>query len=154
LFKRVLDENILIHVKTRQIKLIDFGSATHIDPNDPNKTCTLFYGTKKFAAPEAVRNEPYIPDCQESWALGTLLFVLLFKLDPFTTDEEILSTDIGRRIARFKAAAARQSTASKGGESGGLQISDGVVALLKALMDRDPAKRMRVKEILRNPVFK
>ncbi|KAJ3417600.1 hypothetical protein HDV05_000057 [Chytridiales sp. JEL 0842] len=149
----IKDENILIHVKTRQIKLIDFGSATYIDPNDPDKTSTLFYGTKKFAAPEAVRNEPYIPDCQEAWALGTLLFVLLFKLDPFTTDEEILTTDIGRRIVRFKAAAARQSTVSRG-DSGGLQISEPVVNLLKCLMEREPSARMRVREILRTPVFR
>ncbi|KAJ3214909.1 ATP-dependent Lon protease pim1 [Dinochytrium kinnereticum] len=139
----IKDENILINTKTRTIKLIDFGSATL---TDPTKTCELFYGTKKFAAPEAVRGEPYHPEAQEVWALGTLLFVLLFKLDPFTTDEEILTTDIGRRIARYR-------NASVGG-GGGLDISDEAARSLKMMMEKDWARRVRLSDIKDLPIFK
>ncbi|KAI8849450.1 kinase-like domain-containing protein [Chytridium lagenaria] len=138
----IKDENILINTKTRVIKLIDFGSATSVDPY---KTCDLFYGTKKFAAPEAVRGEPYYPESQEVWALGTLLFVLLFKLDPFTTDDEILTVDIGKRIERYREAA---------GGGVGLDISEEAVKSLKMMMEKDWARRIKLSEIRGLPVFK
>ncbi|KAJ3110258.1 hypothetical protein HDU96_006761 [Phlyctochytrium bullatum] len=157
----IKDENILINTRTRQIKLIDFGSATSVEPG---KTCELFYGTKKFAAPEAVRGEPYHPEAQEVWALGTLLFVLLFKLDPFTTDEEILTTDIGRRIARYRNVSASSSSSGVGGSSqtlsggsggsGGLDITEDSVKSLKMMMEKDWTKRIRLNDIRNLPIFK
>ncbi|KAJ3099884.1 hypothetical protein HK100_004810 [Physocladia obscura] len=158
----IKDENVLIHSKTRQIKLIDFGSATCV-PSPDSKTpnlCENFYGTKKFAAPEAVQGDPYDPEMQESWALGTLLFVLLFKLDPFTSDEEILNTDIVKRIAKF-----RNVAKNKGKEAAAIvvvdeeltgvlgDISDLAVEALVAMMEKDPVKRVRVKNILKLPAL-
>ncbi|KAJ3132001.1 hypothetical protein HK100_005780 [Physocladia obscura] len=161
----IKDENVLIHSKTRQIKLIDFGSATLV-PSPDSKTpnlCENFYGTKKFAAPEAVQGDPYNPEMQESWALGTLLFVLLFKLDPFTSDEEILNTDIVKRIAKFRNVA-KNTTNNKAKEAvfiadkeltGVLgDISDLAVEALVAMMEKDPVKRVRVKDILKLPALK
>ncbi|KAJ3294591.1 hypothetical protein HDU76_006941 [Blyttiomyces sp. JEL0837] len=149
----IKDENILINTKTRQVKLIDFGSATAI--TSENETCQLFYGTKKFAAPEAVRGEPYKPDAQEAWALGTLFFVLLFKLDPFTNDQEILNTDIVKRIHKFRNAMnERVSTVTSGsGGGGGHVVSDYAVDALQHMMEKDPEKRIKVKDILDLPVF-
>ncbi|KAI9347708.1 kinase-like domain-containing protein [Obelidium mucronatum] len=163
----IKDENVLINTKTRQIKLIDFGSATPVPqhPNESPALCENFYGTKKFAAPEAVQGDPYDPEMQESWALGTLLFVLLFKLDPFTTDEEIMGTDICKRIAKFRALAAKtvaqqrrshhhqqqQQVEGGGDELMGVlgDISDDAVEALAAMMEKDPTKRIKVKDILR-----
>jgi serine/threonine protein kinase len=138
----------LIHPKTRAIKLIDFGSATRI-PQDPyNQTCNLFYGTKKFASPEAVRGDPYCPDAQESWTLGSLLFVLLFKLDPFSSDDEILNVDIGKRIAKFQNAAL-----AKHGGTGKAFISDNAVEALRWMLEKDPADRLHVVDILDLSLF-
>ncbi|KAI8918040.1 kinase-like domain-containing protein, partial [Entophlyctis helioformis] len=83
----IKDENIMIHTKTREIKLIDFGSTTKLEPGI---STNIFYGTKKFAAPEAIQGKSYFPDAHEVWALGTLLYVLLFKMDPFKSDDEVL----------------------------------------------------------------
>ncbi|KAJ3075556.1 hypothetical protein HDU99_001510 [Rhizoclosmatium hyalinum] len=153
----IKDENVMIHSKTRQIKLIDFGSATPV-PGPDDKTpnlCENFYGTKKFAAPEAVLGDPYNPEMQESWALGTLLFVLLFKLDPFTTDEEIMGTDILRRINKFRAMAAKNLAQRRAHPQGISEltgvlgdISDDAVEALCAMMEKDPTKRIKVKDIL------
>ncbi|KAJ3024572.1 UNVERIFIED_CONTAM: hypothetical protein HDU68_007997 [Siphonaria sp. JEL0065] len=159
----IKDENVLINTKTRQIKLIDFGSATPVPlPNDPNPNlCENFYGTKKFAAPEAVQGDPYDPEMQESWALGTLLFVLLFKLDPFTTDEEILGTDINKRIAKFRALAAKNVAQRRAHPQGvdeltGVlgDISDDAVDALVVMMEKDPTRRIKVKDILRLPAVR
>jgi serine/threonine protein kinase len=157
------DENVLIHSKTRQIKLIDFGSATpvpEVDDPTPN-LCENFYGTKKFAAPEAVHGDPYNPEMQESWALGTLLFVLLFKLDPFSTDEEIMGTDIARRIAKFRSVAAKNIAQRRANPQGideltGVlgDISDDSVDALVAMMEKDPSRRIKVKDILKLPAVR
>ncbi|KAJ3401764.1 hypothetical protein HDU80_005717 [Chytriomyces hyalinus] len=160
----IKDENILIHTKTRQIKLIDFGSATAVPKSDdesPN-LCENFYGTKKFAAPEALQGDPYEPEMQETWALGTLLFVLLFKLDPFTTDEEIVGTDIGRRIAKFRAAAAKNGPVTgkqRGSHDNDItgvlgDLSDDVMDALVRMMEKDPKRRIKVKDILKLPALR
>ncbi|KAJ3087031.1 ATP-dependent Lon protease pim1 [Quaeritorhiza haematococci] len=135
----VKDENILINVKTREVKLIDFGSATKFEPG---KTCTLFYGTKKFAAPEAVNGEAYYPEAQEVWALGTLLYVLLFKMDPFKTDAEILELDICKRIQRHR------------NTPGGVPISDAALHALKIMLEKDWSRRLRMVEIRQLPFFR
>ncbi|KAJ3383819.1 hypothetical protein HDU84_003387 [Entophlyctis sp. JEL0112] len=160
----IKDENILIHTKTLQIKLIDFGSATPVPASFAAPIlCDNFYGTKKFAAPEAVTGKPYDPEMQESWALGTLLFVMLFKLDPFTSDDEILTADINRRIAKFRSAYGRNAGARKAddffnddseltGELG--DIGDATAEALAAMMEKDPSRRLRVKDILKLPAIK
>lgn len=133
----------MINTRTRQIKLIDFGSAT---PIAPGKTCDVFYGTKKFASPEAVQGLAYFPEAQEVWALGTLLFVLLFKMDPFKNDDEILDVDIEDRIEYTIARSERD-----GAE--GFQISNQAVELLKGMMDKEWATRMRLGEIMKMDFF-
>ncbi|KAJ3381045.1 hypothetical protein HDU92_005604 [Lobulomyces angularis] len=138
----IKDENILINTKTREIKLIDFGSTTQLIPG---KQCSLFYGTKKFASPEAVGGEPYYPEAQEVWCLGTLLYVLLFKMDPFKDDKEILEFDISLRINRLRAA---------GRENGGADISDSANEALLRMMNKDWKRRIRSADIIKLDFFK
>jgi tRNA A-37 threonylcarbamoyl transferase component Bud32 len=131
----IKDENVLINPKTREVKLIDFGSTT---PIYPGKTCKLFYGTKKFSAPEAIADEPYFPDAQEVWGLGTLLYVLLFKMDPFKGDEEILDVDIGQRIKRLR---------NVGKSNGGVIISAQAEELICSMLEKDWRRRTTIMSI-------
>ncbi|KAL2919362.1 hypothetical protein HK105_201005 [Polyrhizophydium stewartii] len=154
----IKDENIMINVNTREIKLIDFGSTTHLDPDT---TTNIFYGTKKFAAPEALDNRPYFPEKQEVWALGTLLYVLLFKMDPFKSDEEVCGLDIERRIQRLRrpaplsASISAQNVAS-GSKSAGhsaIPVSDEAVDLLVKLMEKKWENRPGIGGILGHRFF-
>jgi serine/threonine protein kinase len=104
-------------------------------PIYPGKTCTLFYGTKKFQAPEAVAGEPYFPEAQEVWGLGTLLYVLLFKMDPFKGDEEILDVDIGQRIKRLR------------NVGKGITISAQAEELICSMLEKDWRRRTTVMSI-------
>lgn len=122
-----LDENIMINRTTRQIKLIDFGSATRYQDNE----VTTFYGTQKFACPESIQNKAYNLESQEVWALGTLLYVMLFKMDPFTSDYEILEMDLGKRISRLR----------RGLDTNAIVISDQVTELLVALTQKSSKNR-------------
>ncbi|KAJ1536958.1 ATP-dependent Lon protease pim1 [Nowakowskiella sp. JEL0078] len=137
----VKDENILINTNTREIKLIDFGSATSYHPG---QTCSYFYGTKKFAAPETVQGDAYYPESQEVWALGALLYVTLFKMDPFKTDIEIVELDISRRINRLK---------NLGKENGGADISDEAVHALESMLAKDWRNRVALDHIKLLPFF-
>ena len=127
------DENIMINTRTRQLKLIDFGSCT---PLVPGKKASLFYGTKKFAAPEAILNETYDPSAQEVWALGTLLYVILFKMDPFKTDDDILEANMPQKIQRLRA-----------GGYEDIAISDESVDAMLAMLEKDPLSRISINQI-------
>eukprot|EP00842_Homolaphlyctis_polyrhiza_P005356 jgi/Hompol1/5821/HPOL_004752-RA len=142
----IKDENIMIHTQTRETKLIDFGSTTPLERN--NRT-QVFYGTKKFAAPEALEGSGYYADAQEVWALGTLLYVLLFKMDPFKSDNEIMELDIERRIQRLRTT----HPSAHGKTPQPIFVSNQAVELLVALMQKNYDRRPAIDEILGFPFF-
>lgn len=57
---------------SNSIKVIDFGLATKLDPNECVKIST---GTAEFAAPEIVEREP-VGFYTDMWAVGVLAYVL------------------------------------------------------------------------------
>ena len=128
----------MIHPKTREIRLIDFGSTTRLREG---YMTTVFYGTKKFAAPESIEGKPYRPEQQEVWALGTLLYVILFKMDPFKTDEEVLEVDIRRRIQRIRSGQYCKSLQA-------IPISQSAATALEKMMEKNGDLRPSVQEIL------
>jgi serine/threonine protein kinase len=131
------DENIMIHRRTLEIKLIDFGSAMPLSVHPT----TIFYGTQKFSCPEALGGNPYIPVQQEVWALGTLLYVLLFKMDPFANDDEISDLNIGRRMQRLRTG------------HYDFDVSDDAVEAITFMLSKNPEDRPTIDEILELPLF-
>ena len=67
------------------VKLIDFGLATKLDPNEVVKIST---GTAEFAAPEIVEREP-VGFYTDIWAVGVLAYVLLSGLSPFAGENDV-----------------------------------------------------------------
>ena len=63
--------------KSTNIKIIDFGLATKLDPNELVKIST---GTAEFAAPEIVEREP-VGFYTDMWSIGVLAYVLLSGWD-------------------------------------------------------------------------
>jgi serine/threonine protein kinase len=141
-YSNTKDENILINTKTREIRLIDFGSTTQLIPG---KSFELFYGTKKFASPQAIHGDPYDPAAQEVWCLGTLLYVLIFKMDPFKDDLEIAKLDISGRVDRLRACGRRD---------GGADVSQNGRDALVRLLHKDHRRRIQCSDILDLPYLK
>merc|ERR1719369_851141 len=82
----VKPENIMCQTRnTTNVKLIDFGLATKIDPNEVVKIST---GTAEFAAPEIVERDP-VGFYTDMWAVGVLAYVLLSGLSPFAGTSDI-----------------------------------------------------------------
>jgi serine/threonine protein kinase len=118
----------MINTESKKIKLIDFGSCMPLQIEPVN----VFYGTQKFSSPEALETKSYRLEDQEVWALGTLLYVLLFKMDPFINDEEIINFDIKKRIRKLRTGSPSISP---------IPISDNAYDLIIALMQKDPVNR-------------
>ncbi len=71
--------------KSTNIKIIDFGLATKLDPNELVKIST---GTAEFAAPEIVEREP-VGFYTDMWSIGVLSYVLLSGLSPFAGSNDV-----------------------------------------------------------------
>ncbi|GAU87381.1 hypothetical protein RvY_00244-2 [Ramazzottius varieornatus] len=79
-------ENIMCQTrKSTNVKVIDFGLATKLDPDSAVKITT---GTAEFAAPEIVDREP-VGFYTDMWAVGVLAYVLLSGLSPFAGEDDV-----------------------------------------------------------------
>jgi serine/threonine protein kinase len=73
-------ENVLLNDNKNSVKLIDFGFSTWI-PND--KKIKIFWGTPSYMAPEIVSKNEFWGPPADVWALGVLLYALLWGKFPF-----------------------------------------------------------------------
>ena len=84
--------NVLV-VETEQgprVKLIDFGIALPISPNEERITAThQVIGTPAFMAPEQITDPLGIDTRADVYALGTLLYVILTGKTPFRGSENL-----------------------------------------------------------------
>ncbi|KAJ3326326.1 Kinesin-like protein kif22 [Boothiomyces sp. JEL0866] len=85
----IKDENIVVDAAYR-IKMIDFGSTSAI-PTRKEDYFQRYNGTPHFAAPEIVKGHRYRGPEAEIWALGVLLYTIVFGENPFQGSDDILA---------------------------------------------------------------
>lgn len=118
----IKDENVIVDSKGFA-KLIDFGSAAYVKSGPFD----VFVGTIDYAAPEVLGGEPYIGKPQDIWAIGILLYTVIFKENPFYNIDEILEGEL-----KFS-----KSTSA----------SDDCIDLIKRILTRNPTKRPTIEGI-------
>ncbi|KAF9250811.1 hypothetical protein DTO006G1_9682 [Penicillium roqueforti] len=121
----IKDENVILDGEGR-IKLIDFGSAAYIK----NGPFDVFVGTIDYAAPEALQGRSYRGKEQDIWALGILLYTIVYKENPFYNVDEILDHPL--RIPF-------------------LPFSEDCIDLIRTMLDRDVDNRLTITEVLEHP---
>ncbi|KAH6627866.1 hypothetical protein F5144DRAFT_286942 [Chaetomium tenue] len=120
----IKDENVILDGEGR-IKLIDFGSAAYIKSGPFD----VFVGTIDYAAPEVLAGRPYGGKEQDVWALGILLYTIIYKENPFYSIDEIMDRDL--RIP--------------------YTISDESIDLIRKMLDRNVEQRYNIDQVLAHP---
>ncbi|KAM4693654.1 PAS domain-containing serine/threonine-protein kinase [Discoglossus pictus] len=125
LHRDIKDENIII-APDFTIKLVDFGSAAHLQQG---KLFCTFCGTTEYCAPEVLLGNPYPGPELEMWSLGVTLYTLVFGENPFCEVEEILEAELNPPFL----------------------VTQELQILISGLLQRDPETRMTLDELLRDP---
>jgi len=120
----IKDENVVLDGEGN-IKLIDFGSAAYIK----NGPFDVFVGTIDYAAPEVLAGKPYGGKEQDVWALGILLYTIVYKENPFYSIDEIMDRDL--RIP--------------------YEMSPDSIDLIRAMLERDVEERITIERVLQHP---
>ncbi|KAI1202607.1 hypothetical protein F5X97DRAFT_319290 [Nemania serpens] len=120
----IKDENVVLDGEGN-IKLIDFGSAAYIKSGPFD----VFVGTIDYAAPEVLAGKPYGGKEQDVWALGILLYTIIYKENPFYSIDEIMDHDL--RVP--------------------YTISDESINLIRCMLNRDVSQRYDIDQVLYHP---
>lgn len=122
----IKDENVIVDSKGF-VKLIDFGSATYVKSGPFD----VFVGTIDYAAPEVLSGDPYEGKPQDIWAIGILLYTIIYKENPFYNIDEILEGEL--KIVPSD------------------DISPECVSLIRRILNRNVQKRPVIEEIYNDP---
>ena len=128
-------ENILIGANNK-IKLCDFGWAKELTLENRSTFC----GTVEYMAPEIVENENYDYGV-DIWSLGILLYELLYGHSPFKAN------NTKNVILNIKSHEFTYDDTNK-------NISNTCKDLIKKLLNNNPQKRYKIKDILEHPFIK
>lgn len=133
-------ENILMtdDTETADIRLLDFGLSKIIGPNE---TCTEPYGTLSYVAPEVLTEKPYNKSV-DLWTIGIITYLLLCGCLPF--DDEHSEKEIARQTIH-------DPTPFPG--CFWKKLSPEAKQFVENLLNKDPSKRMSIKEVLEHKWF-
>lgn len=137
----IKDENVILD-GDGAVKLVDFGSAAYIKSGPFD----VFVGTigefahsqprhkhanqyTDYAAPEVLRGSPYRGKEQDVWALGILLYTIVYKENPFYSIDEIMDHDL--RVPYV--------------------MSEDCIDLIRKMLDRDVERRIGIQAVLDHP---
>ena len=119
----IKDENIIVD-GNGVVKLIDFGSAAYAKSGPFD----VFVGTIDYASPEVLQGQAYSGKPQDVWAIGILLYTIIFKENPFYNVDEILEGSL--RMDSEK------------------HVSDGCKYFISMILDRDIDNRPTIDDIV------
>jgi len=130
-------ENILMTDNTEEadIRLLDFGLSKIIGPT---QNCNEPYGTLSYVAPEVLIEKPYTK-AVDLWSIGITTYLLLSGSLPF--DDENSEREIARQTV--------QDPVHWG--SIWKKLSNEAKSFVDNLLQKDPMKRMEIKEALEHP---
>lgn len=133
--------NIVYSVQDKMFKLTDFGASQWIGHDGRAFSIGPVVMTPSFAAPELLvgSSEQVMTPSADVWAVGVLAYLMLFGKHPFVPFDASVNTNIIENIIRDPPRYDERI------------VSDSAIAFLKRALDKDPARRATVDELLASP---
>ncbi len=132
-------ENLLLTIQDirAEVKIIDFGLAKVLKSSNGYKTA-IFLGTKGYLAPEMLQRREY--DFKvDTWALGVIMFILLFGCLPF--DDDLSPINEAKAMSKFVLRFPRV----------GHNLSNEAKHLLRGLLVVNPSARLTADDAMKHP---
>jgi calcium-dependent protein kinase len=128
-------ENLML-TSSDNLKVIDFGSATFIEPG---QMLSEKVGTSYYVAPEVAQTEPLYNEKCDLWSAGVNLYILLCGYPPFNgrTDSAIMR-DVVQSEFEFPSPEWDE-------------VSDEAKDLVRQLLNKDPEARISARQALEHP---
>lgn len=128
-------ENILLADKEKTvIKLTDFGFVREFNPYSRHFLSTVC-GTTVYMAPEVLQSIKYLGFQIDIWALGVILYTMLYGRMPFDEDD-----DLKTKYKIINEEPPYYDT-----------IPPETIALIQRMLSKDPSNRPNLNEILNSP---
>lgn len=137
----VKPQNVLF-LPDNRAKLIDFGCCRKGD------AFKWFFGTPAFAAPEKFRLDFGYPS--DTWGLGIIMYMLVTGQHPYV-DLQLYENDVLHRYGWNDIRKDVDITDLVFDHPGGIGMSDDLKDLLHGLLEKDPCKRMLLRDALAHP---
>ena len=117
------------------IKLGDFGIARVL--SDTRSKAKTVVGTPYYLSPEIIKSEPYSFK-SDIWSLGVLLYEMCALQPPFNAQS---LHQLAQKIIQGQYSAVPS------------HFSKNINALLSSMLQRDPAKRPNINQLLKSPII-
>ena len=127
-------ENVLLGA-SGEVKLADFGWCVASRARDGRRELRkTMCGTVDYLPPEMIEDAPY-DESADVWMVGVLLYEMLVGAAPFTSERAF---DLYEKVAQCSYEVPPH-------------VSRGASALIARVLVKDPAKRPRMADVLRDP---
>ncbi|OXA39793.1 Serine/threonine-protein kinase 40 [Folsomia candida] len=118
--------NIVVDKKTLEVTIINFGLAKYVTAQD--ELLLDQCGSPAYASPEGISKKPYAGKPADMWALGVILYTMLYGKFPFF--------DVNPYVLLKKVSSGEFSIPAVG-----FTVSEATIKLLKSLLVVDPQAR-------------
>jgi len=139
-------ENILFNNERGDVKLADFGLSKFYDESTGlDSAC----GTPAYSAPEISSNQVYRKSV-DMWSVGCILYFILYGKPPFYSDDESTICQLVSK-GEWSFPSSTISTTTRNHRTTTTTTtnhSESVQNLIRGLLERDPIKRLTVKQAL------
>ncbi|XP_073959720.1 uncharacterized protein isoform X2 [Choristoneura fumiferana] len=127
--------NIVLNQRTGRITITNFCLGTHLGSD--RDLLKDQRGSPAYISPDVLMCKPYLGKPSDMWALGVVLYTMLYGQFPFC------DTSLAQLFSRIQAASYNIPP-----DGNSVQVSDNTVFLIQRLLVKDPKHRLLADEVL------